>query len=94
MPCYPPFLGPGVGRKGERKEEEENLQNYVSSVCMCMCVCKHNVYQLSVVTAQVPSVPCVASYPGSRWAGKERAWYTLFAHAFNLPKIWGLRGIF
>ena len=36
----------------------------------------------------------VASYPGSRWAGKERAWYTLFAHAFNLPKIWGLRGIF
>ena len=36
----------------------------------------------------------LASYPGSRWAGKERAWYTLFAHAFNLPKIWGLRGIF
>ena len=36
----------------------------------------------------------VASYPGSRWAGKERAWYTLFAHAFNLPKIWGLRSIF
>ena len=34
------------------------------------------------------------SSPGSRWAGKERAWYTLFAHAFNLPKIWGLRGIF
>ena len=33
---------------------KENLQNYVSS----MCVCKHNVYQLSVVTAQVPSVPC------------------------------------
>ena len=33
-------------------------------------------------------------YPGSRRAGKERAWYTLFAHAFNLPKIWGLRGIF
>ena len=36
----------------------------------------------------------LASYPSSRWAGKERAWYTLFAHAFNLPKIWGLRGIF
>ena len=36
----------------------------------------------------------LASYPGSRRAGKERAWYTLFAHAFNLPKIWGLRGIF
>jgi len=38
--------------------------------------------------------PTLASYPGSRWAGKERTWYTLFAHAFNLPKIWGLRGIF
>ena len=39
-------------------------------------------------------IDSLASYPGSRWAGKERAWYTLFAHAFNLPKIWGLRGIF
>ena len=29
----------------------------------------------------------ITSYPGSRWVGKERAWYTLFAHAFNLPKI-------
>ena len=36
----------------------------------------------------------LASYPGSRWVGKERAWYTLFAHAFNLPKIWELRSIF
>ena len=29
----------------------------------------------------------LASYPGSRWAGKERAWYPLFAHALNLPEI-------
>jgi len=28
-----------------------------------------------------------ASYPGSQWAGKERAWYPLFAHALNLPEI-------
>ena len=25
---------------------------------------------------------------------RRRAWYTLFAHAFNLPKMWGLRAIF
>jgi len=31
----------------------------------------------------------LASYPGSRWAGKERAWYPLFAHALNLPEILG-----
>ena len=37
-----------------------------------VCVCKEEVWEL-------------ASYPGSRWVGKERAWYTLFAHAFNLP---------
>ena len=43
-----------MGGKGGK----ENLQNYVSSVCVYVCVCKHNVYQLSVVTAQVPSVPC------------------------------------
>ena len=24
---------------------------------------------------------------GSRWAGKERAWYPLFAHVLNLPEI-------
>ena len=28
----------------------------------------------------------LASYPGSRWAGKDRAWYPLFAHALNLPE--------
>ena len=33
----------------------------------------------------------VASYPGSRWAGKERAWYPLFAHALNFPEILGNR---
>ena len=27
------------------------------------------------------------SYPGSRWAGKERAWYPLFAHALNFPGV-------
>ena len=49
-----------MGRKGGKERTEENLQNFVSSmcVCVCVCVCKHNVYQLSVVTAQVPSVPC------------------------------------
>ena len=26
----------------------------------------------------------VASYPGSWWAGKERAWYPLFAHALEI----------
>ena len=31
----------------------------------------------------------VASYPGSRWTGKERAWYPLFAHALNFPEILG-----
>ena len=29
----------------------------------------------------------LASYPGSRWAGKERAWYPLFAHALNLRSV-------
>ena len=33
----------------------------------------------------------VASYPGSGWAGKERAWYPLFAHALNFPEILGNR---
>ena len=33
----------------------------------------------------------LASYPGSRWAGKERAWYPLFAHALNFPEILGNR---
>ena len=32
-----------------------------------------------------------ASYPGSQWAGKERAWYPLFAHALNFPEILGNR---
>ena len=45
-------------------------------------------------TSEIIAICMLASYPGSRWAGKERAWYTLFAHAFNLPMIWGLRGIF
>ena len=31
----------------------------------------------------------VASYPGSQWAGKERAWYPLFAHALNFPRNLG-----
>ena len=30
----------------------------------------------------------IASYPGSRWTGKERAWYPLFAHALNSQKSW------
>ena len=25
---------------------------------------------------------------------RRSGWYTLFAHAFNLPKMWGLRAIF
>ena len=29
----------------------------------------------------------LTSYPGSRWMGKERAWYPLFAHALNFPEI-------
>ena len=29
----------------------------------------------------------LALYPGSQWAGKERAWYPLFAHVLNLPEI-------
>ena len=33
----------------------------------------------------------LASYPGSRWVGKERAWYLLFAHALNFPEILGNR---
>ena len=33
------------------------------------------------------SIATLASYPGSRWAGKERAWYPLFAHTLNLPEI-------
>ena len=36
----------------------------------------------------------LASYPGSRWAGKERAWYPLFAHALNFPEILGNRKLF
>ena len=31
--------------------------------------------------------------PGAR-EKRRSAWYTLFAHAFNLPKMWGVRGIF
>ena len=31
--------------------------------------------------------------PGAR-EKRRSAWYTLFAHAFNLPKMWGLRAIF
>jgi len=33
----------------------------------------------------------VASYPGSQWAAKERAWYPLFVHALNFPEILGNR---
>ena len=33
----------------------------------------------------------LASYPGFRWVGKERAWYPLFAHALNFPEILGNR---
>ena len=29
----------------------------------------------------------LASYSGSRWAGKEKAWYPLFAHALNFSVI-------
>ena len=29
----------------------------------------------------------VASYPGSWWAGRKRAWYLLFAHARNYPLL-------
>ena len=36
----------------------------------------------------------LASYPGSRWVGKERAWYTLFAHTFNLPQDMETPGYF
>ena len=31
----------------------------------------------------------LASYPGSLWAGKRRAWYPLFVHVLNFPKIFG-----
>ena len=32
---------------------------------------------------------CLASYPGSRWTGKRRAWYPLFVHVFNFAEILG-----
>ena len=38
------------GERGKRKSTKLCIKH--------VCVCKHNVYQLSVVTAQVPSVPC------------------------------------
>ena len=31
----------------------------------------------------------VASYPGSRWARKEKAWYPLFAHVLIFPRNLG-----
>ena len=33
----------------------------------------------------------LASYQGSRWAGKRRAWYPLFVHALQFPEILGDR---
>ena len=33
----------------------------------------------------------LASYPGSQWAGKIRAWYPLFVHALNFSEILGDR---
>ena len=33
----------------------------------------------------------LASYQGSWWAGKERAWYPLFAHVLSFPEILGNR---
>ena len=49
---------------------------------------------ISVNTSYISSIPeevrlQLALYPGSRWAGKERAWYPLFAHALNFPEILG-----
>ena len=31
----------------------------------------------------------VASYPGSRWAGKQRVWNPLFTHTLNFTEILG-----
>ena len=31
----------------------------------------------------------LALYPGSRWAGKKKAWYPPFAHVLNLPETLG-----
>ena len=35
----------------------------------------------------------LASYQGSQWVGKIRAWYPLFAHVLNFPEILGDRGL-
>ena len=46
-----------------------------------------NIEKISTFIASVG----LASYPGSQWAGKDRAWYPLFAHALNFPEILGNR---
>ena len=49
-----------------------------------------------VPTCRLDSTTSVASYPGSRGEGEERAWYTPFAHALNQPSLdhvyWSGRG--
>ena len=50
-------------------------------------VCMHS----CIMDSLTQGASNLASYPGSRWAGKERAWYPLFAHALNFPEILGNR---
>ena len=68
--------------------------NYDDGSANLMCAkCKRRVESLETVMMNLTkfkrsvAVLQLASYPGSRWAGKERAWYPLFAHALNLPEI-------
>ena len=49
-------------------------------------------FQISAVNI-VGSSTSSSLVPGTR-EKRRSAWYTLFAHAFNLPKMWGLRAIF
>ena len=50
---------------------------------------KNNIIHFNWVSVHlILAATVLASYPGSRWAGKERAWYPLFAHVLNFPKIW------
>ena len=57
-------------------------------VYMCVCICVHVCLDVCVCVCILGCV-WVASYPGSQWAGKERAWYPLFVHALTFPEILG-----
>ena len=42
-----------------------------------------------MLTTQIMAYWLVTSYPGSWWAGKEKALYPLFAHVLNFPEMLG-----